>query len=117
MLREKTGTYVGSYILVGKALVACALMASASLMAQSHSRAHAPVASETLAVQVMLDRSGFSPGEIDGRTGQNFLSALAAFQRANGLTEEAGLDAAWQRLTERVQGLAPLTTYTVTEDD
>jgi peptidoglycan hydrolase-like protein with peptidoglycan-binding domain len=40
-----------------------------------------------LRVQVMLDRAAFSVGEIDGRSGDNTVRALRAFQRAPGLAE------------------------------
>ena len=78
----------------------------------------APVVSETLAVQIMLDRAGFSPGEIDGRAGANLKRAAMAFQRANGLPESGQVDKmTWQRLSEQAGNQTPLTTYTITEAD
>jgi lipoprotein-anchoring transpeptidase ErfK/SrfK len=39
---------------------------------------------ETLQLQVMLDRAGFSPGVIDGRIGTNTTKALARYRQQNG---------------------------------
>ena len=39
---------------------------------------------EALALQVTLDKAGFSPGEMDGKLGKNTLRALEAFEGARG---------------------------------
>src|SRR5262245_19576399 len=46
--------------------------------------------SDTLALQVALDRAGFSPGVIDGTLGGKTRQAIRAFQEANNL-EPTGL--------------------------
>jgi lipoprotein-anchoring transpeptidase ErfK/SrfK len=48
---------------------------------------------DTLALQVALDRAGFSPGVIDGAMGQHTQKALRGFQEANGLEITGKLDA------------------------
>jgi lipoprotein-anchoring transpeptidase ErfK/SrfK len=58
-----------------------------------------------LALQVALDRAGFSPGEIDGAPGANTDRALAAFRAAHG-TEDLGESSD-----------NALTTYTISEQD
>ncbi len=80
--------------------------------------AQAPVVNDVMAGQVMLDRLGFSSGEIDGRMGSNVRGALTAFQTAQGLPTSGQLDAAtWQRLTEQSGAQAPLITYVITDAD
>ena len=63
----------------------------------------APVLDEqTLQTQVMLDRAGFSPGEIDGRMGTSTRRALEAFTKSGGTPDAA---------------IAPLVTYKITDED
>lgn len=80
--------------------------------------AQAPVVNDVTAGQVMLDRLGFSSGEIDGRMGTNVRNAISAFQTAQGLPVTGQLNAAtWQRLTEQSGGVPPLVTYIMTDAD
>ena len=66
----------------------------------------------------MLDRIGFSSGEIDGRTGVNFRRAVEAFQREHGLPITGMADAqTWTRLTDRGGSQPPLVSYEITEAD
>jgi lipoprotein-anchoring transpeptidase ErfK/SrfK len=91
------------------------LTLTASLAAQQGST---PIVSETVAVQVMLDRVNFSPGEIDGREGPNLKRALMAFQSAEQLPMTGTIDQpTWQKLTERSGNQPPLMVYAVTETD
>src|SRR6185437_13527818 len=67
-------------------------------------------------VQVLLDRAHFSPGEIDGKFGENARKALRAFAEAQGLPSSSTLsDDVWKKLAADER---PVTTrYTFAEKD
>jgi lipoprotein-anchoring transpeptidase ErfK/SrfK len=91
---------------------------SAAAESRTGRTAPPPVVSEVLAAQVMLDRAGFSPGEIDGRKGRNFTRALAAFQRTHGLQPSGEVDEpTWGALSARAGGQQPLVSYEITQED
>ncbi len=70
---------------------------------------------QMIAVQVALDRAGFSPGEIDGRAGARTRQALAAFQRSADLGADGALS------EETIAALRvptdALASYTITAQD
>jgi len=68
-----------------------------------------------LAVQVALDRAGFSPGEIDGQGGAKTRLAITAFQTANNLSASGTPDQA--TLAALHVASEPVTSYTITEQD
>jgi lipoprotein-anchoring transpeptidase ErfK/SrfK len=67
-------------------------------------------------METLLDRANFSPGEIDGRNGDNFRRALATYKQAHNLPiPEALDDAALKALAADNQPV--LRHYTITADD
>lgn len=70
-----------------------------------------------LGFQVLLDKQGFSVGQIDGKPGANFSHALTAFQSARKLAASGQPDCAtWRALGGDTAG-APTVSYTITESD
>ncbi|HEY2149511.1 MAG TPA: L,D-transpeptidase [Vicinamibacterales bacterium] len=75
------------------------------------------VCGDLLGFQVLLDRQGFSPGQIDGKPGPNFSHALAALQTARGLSASGKPDCVtWKALTSEDRD-SPITSYTLTAAD
>jgi lipoprotein-anchoring transpeptidase ErfK/SrfK len=70
--------------------------------------------------QVILDRAHFSPGVIDGRAGDNFSRALAAFEAAHNVPATAGRasldEAAWKALIA-ADGAPATQDYVIAPDD
>jgi lipoprotein-anchoring transpeptidase ErfK/SrfK len=94
-------------------------VASAQQPKKGHVTARTAQAAETnsqmLAVQVALDRAGFSPGEIDGQGGAKTRLAIGAFQTANNLPSSGTPDQA--TLAALHVAPEPIISYTISQQD
>jgi lipoprotein-anchoring transpeptidase ErfK/SrfK len=72
---------------------------------------------DLVSFQVRLDRQGFSPGQIDGRTGANLSHALAALQTTRDLAPTGQPDCDTWRALGGDTGDPAIGTYAVTAED
>ena len=93
-------------------VMSCLLLAGLSGL-----RAETPARPTYLRLQVLLDRAHFSPGEIDGVSGENTRKALRVFRAVHGLREVADFGPRTLRALEGKEPVPTLVSYTVTEDD
>ena len=83
----------------------------------SSARTKGRIAPALVKAQVLLDRARFSPGEIDGKPGDNFKKALIAFAAARGLQSKADMTKeVWQELAATSSDPV-LKEYTVSDED
>ena len=83
-------------------------------------RTPAPVAlpcGDLVGFQVLLDREGISPGQIDGRPGANFSHALSALQNARKVQSTGKPDCATWKALAGDTAEPTVTTYTLTDAD
>jgi lipoprotein-anchoring transpeptidase ErfK/SrfK len=95
------------------------LNSTAEAQARKRKPAAAPAqlpCGDLVGFQVLLDRQGFSSGEIDGKPGANFSRALAAFQTAHKLTAGTPDCPAWQALNAG-KPEPTVSIYTITDAD
>jgi peptidoglycan hydrolase-like protein with peptidoglycan-binding domain len=72
-----------------------------------------PGAAVVLKAQILLDRARISPGEVDGKMGENTRKAVRAFRALHDLRPGERIDEQmWQALT-REQGDPVLVAYTI----
>jgi lipoprotein-anchoring transpeptidase ErfK/SrfK len=75
------------------------------------------ISASVVKLQIMLDRAQFSPGEIDGKFGENAQKALKAFSEQNGLASDNTITPElWDRLSAVSDGPV-IADYKITDAD
>lgn len=68
-------------------------------------------------VEILLDRAHFSPGEIDGKNGDNLKKAVAAYKHARNLPNPQAIDGALLKALTDADHEPVLQTYTIATED
>ena len=98
-------------------------MAKAEISAEDVENAHSfaeggeGIDPALIRLQVLLDRSRFSPGVIDGLHGDNVAKAIAAYEQANGLEADGKPDNALLAKLTAEDGEPVLTRYAIKAED
>jgi lipoprotein-anchoring transpeptidase ErfK/SrfK len=91
-------------------------LASVGAAQEPPARPAQPQPAPALELQVLLDRAGLSPGEIDGQMGRNTRAAVEAFREARSL-QVSGVGASVIREAIGEPEFEILTSYAITEAD
>jgi len=91
--------------------------ASATGQEATPTPAQTPPDAALVRLQILLDRSAFSPGEIDGLPGSSTAKAVAAYREASSLGTGDQVDAALLQALSRADTAPVMRDYTLTQAD
>jgi len=109
-----------AFVIVASPVVAGALDPDAVNNAEwsaAGAKASSVAAPLLVKAQILLDRARFSPGEIDGKSGDNFKKAVAAFATSQGLASNGNLTEELWRTLAATSSDPVLTEHTLTDGD
>jgi len=102
------------YFAAGATIFFCT---SVAIAAKRHAPSVRAVGLTELEMQVLLDRAGFSPGEIDDESGKNSREALAAFEAARGLVPGEPKRKDLLKALRAGAAAKPIVSYSITAED
>ena len=109
------------WTVIGTAAMAAAAMSGAAAQQRAPAPSAArpavpPVDRNLLHVQVILDKLGFAPGVLDGRSGLALTNALRGFQESRGLPQTGKPDAVTLGALHQYRAMRPVKQVTLTAD-